>query len=248
MPPKYVDDAQLRIAGAIKKFTKIVQQAQTRNINEADTRDIVKAMVAEILGFDPFFEVTGEFSIKGQYADFAVKTNDAIQFFIEVKSIDAKLDEKHLFQVIGYAANQGTEWAVLTNSNRWIVYRLFAGDEKRTEPVIDFSILEDSPKAIECDFLKFSKEGIRAGRLQTHYLNMQALHPKRVAQLLWSEPVLELVRKEIKKTSGLAVTTETVRDILVNQVVRGDLADEYKGNIKKSAVKVAPKKADKEDC
>lgn len=46
-------------------------------------RDIVKAILGDVLGWDPFFEVTGEYSVKGQYA---------------VKSIDMKLDEKHLYQ------------------------------------------------------------------------------------------------------------------------------------------------------
>ena len=140
MPPKYLDDAESRISSNVRKFQQIVTQAKSRGVNEADTRDIVKAIIAELLGFDPFFEVTGEFSIKGQFADFAVKQGDNILFFVEVKSIETKLDEKHLFQVIGYAANYGVEWAVLTNANRWIVYRLFSGDEKRTEVVVDIDL------------------------------------------------------------------------------------------------------------
>ena len=158
MPPKYVDDASSRIQSTIKKFQNIVGQAKQRNLNEADTRDIVKAMISDLLGFDPFFEVTGEFSIKGQYADFAIKSNDSILFFTEVKSIDTKLDEKHLFQVIGYAANHGVEWAVLTNAERWVVYRLFAGEEKKTEVVLDFNVLTGSALEIRDNFLRFSKE------------------------------------------------------------------------------------------
>lgn len=228
MPPKYVDDASSRIQSNLKKFQNIVTQAKQRNLNEADTRDIIKAMISDLLGFDPFFEVTGEFSIKGQYADFAVKSSDSILFFTEVKSIDTKLDEKHLFQVIGYAANHGVEWAVLTNGERWIVYRLFAGEDRKTEVVLDFNVLSCTPAEIRDNFLRFSKEGFRQGLLHSHWTNLQALHPKRIASFICSEPVLAVIRKEIQKHSGLKVTSQAVQDIILNQVVRGDISDEMK--------------------
>ena len=185
-------------------------------------------MISDLLGFDPFFEVTGEFSIKGQYADFAIKSNDSILFFTEVKSIDTKLDEKHLFQVIGYAANNGVEWAVLTNAERWVVYRLFAGEEKKTEVVLDFNVLTGSALEIRDNFLRFSKEGFRQGLLQAHWTNLQALHPKRITSFMCSEPILDAVRKEIQKHSGLRVSNQAVYEIILNQVVRGDLADDLK--------------------
>lgn len=234
MPPKYLDDAAARIQANLKKFSNIVSQAKSRNINEADTRDIVKAMMHELLGFDPFFEVTGEFSIKGQFADFAVKSADSILFFTEVKSIDTKLDEKHLFQVIGYAANHGVEWAVLTNADRWVVYRLFAGDEKRTQVVLDFSMSSASPSELKESFLQFSKEGFRQGLLLTKWTNLQALHPSKVSALLCSQPVLALLRKEIQKQSSLKTTDDVLHDIILNQVLRGDLADELKSVAKKA--------------
>lgn len=228
MPPKYYDDALARIQIGIRKFVPIVNQAKSRSVNEADTRDIVKAMIHELLGFDPFFEVTGEFSIKGQFADFAVKSAEKIVFFVEVKSIDTKLDDKHLFQVIGYAANHGTEWAILTNGERWIVYRLFAGDSKSSEVVIDFSLLETKPAEAALLFQKFSKEGFRIGSIATHWESVQALNPKRVAQTLCQDAMVSALRKELMKQSGIKVDETTVRDIVLNQILRGDLSDHVK--------------------
>lgn len=237
MPPKYIDDASVRINSNLKKFQNIVAQAKSRSLNEADTRDIVKAIISDILGFDPFFEVTGEFSIKGQFADFAVKSGESILFFTEVKSIETKLDEKHLFQVIGYAANHGVEWAVLTNSDRWIVYRLFAGEEKRTEVVLDFHLSSSSPTELTENFLKFSKEGFKQSLLKAHWQNLQALAPRRVAEILVSDLVASVVRKEIAKQSGLKVTDQVVQEIVLNQVIRGDISDELKQLNKKKSSK-----------
>jgi predicted type IV restriction endonuclease len=234
MPPKYLDDAKARVQSQLKKFIQIVNQAKQRNLNEADTRDIVKAMISELLGFDPFFEVTGEFSIKGQFADFAVKTGEQIKFFVEVKSVDTKLDEKHLFQVIGYAANHGVEWAVLTNADRWVVYRLFSGDDKRTETILDFTLTGEKGQTspAEC-FLMFSKEGFRQSLLHGHWTNLQALHPLRIASMLCSPEVNYVLRREIQKASGIKFSEEAICNIVLNQVLRGDLADQIKGNVYK---------------
>jgi predicted type IV restriction endonuclease len=241
MPPKYLDDAESRISSNVRKFQQIITQAKSRGVNEADTRDIVKAIIAELLGFDPFFEVTGEFSIKGQFADFAVKQGDNILFFVEVKSIETKLDEKHLFQVIGYAANYGVEWAVLTNANRWIVYRLFSGDEKRTEVVVDIDFLTTSPKDITEAFLKFSKEGFKQALLHKHWSNLQALNPKKLGAMLCSESVLALVKKEVFKQSSLRISEDALYDIVLNQVLRGDIADDIKAATMVNGKKVTPK-------
>ncbi len=229
MPPKYIDDARSRIQSNLKKFGPILNHAKSKSLNEADTRDIVKAMIHELLGFDPFFEVTGEFSVKGQYADFAVKIGEEIRFFVEVKSIEAKLDEKHLYQVIGYAANHGVEWAVLTNGARWQVYRLFAGESKKTQLVLDFEVgVTPSGEIADC-FLKCCKEGFRQDLLSSHWSSIQAFNPLRVATILTDPSVLTCVRKELKKQSGMNFDEEAIADLILNRVIRGDLADQVKG-------------------
>lgn len=200
-------------------------------MNEADTRDIVKAMIGDILGYDPFFEVTGEFSIKGQYADFAVKAEDnAIRFFVEVKSIDTKLDDKHLFQVIGYAANHGVEWAVLTNADAWHVYRLFAGQERKTERVLCIQLSSTPSAELVEHFFMFSKEGFRQNALHSLWSNLQALNPQRIAATLCEEAVITALRREVQKDAGMRLNDEAIRTVVLNQVIRGDLADLIKAS------------------
>lgn len=222
---KYVDAAKARIQEKVKFFRSVVSQASARSLNEADTRDIVKAVLGDVLGYDPFFEVTGEFAVKGQYADFAVKFEDQVQFFVEVKSIGTKLDSKHIFQVIGYAANHGVEWAVLTNSDQWIVYRLFVGDTKQAEPLVDFSFSSLKDSDLISLFYLFSKEGFRQRALESHWKDSLATKPKSVARSLLTDAVLNELRKEIYRSSKLTVTIDQLRSVLVNEVFRGDLSD-----------------------
>jgi len=231
---KYADLARERIRTKLKSFANIVQQAKTRNLNEADTRDIVKAMLGDLLGVDPFFEVTGEFSVKGQYADFAVKFADRIQYFVEVKSIDTKLDEKHLFQVIGYAANHGVEWAVLTNADEWRVFRLFAGDERRTELLFSVSMSGDTLADLIEKFFNFSKEGFRQRALESYWVNHQALAPLKVAELLVGDAMVTALRKEIARQGKVRVDDETVKELLLHQILRGDIVDSLADGAAKS--------------
>lgn len=228
MPPKYLDDAESRIKSQLKRFEKIVGVAASKGVNEADTRDIVKAISADILGFDPFFDVTGEFSVKGQYADFAVKLDETIKFFIEVKAIGTKLDEKHLYQVIGYAANHGVEWAVLTNGDRWIAYRLFAGSEKRTTVVFDVQFSGGKANELAECFLALSKEGFKQNLLVSKWESVEALAPKKIAEIVLTEPVLQVVRRELQKATGFRASEETIGEILMHRVFRGDVSDALK--------------------
>jgi len=79
---KYVDAAKQRISDNLRRFTKIIEQAKNRGVNEADTRDIVKAILGDVLGYDPFFEVTGEYSVKGQYADIPGRFSSIKRVFV----------------------------------------------------------------------------------------------------------------------------------------------------------------------
>lgn len=238
---KYVDEAKQRISEGIRKYTKILEQAKKRALNEADTRDIVKAILADVLGYDPFFEVTGEYSVKGQYADFAVKFGDQIGFFVEVKSILTKLEVKQMFQIIGYAANKGHDWGILTNGDTWQIYRLFTGAEKGTELVTCISITDDavpSREKVEALFM-ISKEGFRQNALQEHWSRAQVMNPLRVAEKLCEDSVVKAIRTEVQRGVGFSVELETIRTIVLNQVIRGDLADKIKASTSRKKAKEA---------
>lgn len=233
---KYVDTAKQRISEGIRKYSKILETAKKRAVNEADTRDIVKAILGDVLGYDPFFEVTGEFSVKGQYADFGVKFGEQIRFFVEVKSIGTKLEDKQMFQIIGYAANQGHDWGVLTNGDTWHIYRLFTGADRGTELVASISLTDPAlalKDKVEMLFM-ISKEGFRQNALQEHWTRMQILNPLRVAEKLCDERVLKVLRTEIQRDASFAVPLETVQTVILNQVIRGDLADKIKASVNRN--------------
>ena len=221
----------------IRKYARIIEEAKNRSVNEADTRDIVKAILGDVLGYDPFFEVTGEYQIKGQYADFAIKLGDQIRFFVEVKSVGTKLREKQMFQIIGYAANQGHDWAVLTNGDTWNIYRLFTGADKGTELAFSMTLTDAEMTLREKTDLMFliSQEGFRRNALQAHWSRMQILNPHRVAQKLCEERVLKAIRTEVQRGAGCTFELDAIQSIVLNEVIRSDLADKIKLPGKKSS-------------
>ena len=115
MPPKYEINAKNRIKTFLKKFSDVLKRAEDAGFNESDTRTLVLEILTSALGYDKFFEITGEFEIKGRYADFAIKLDNKVKFFVEVKAIGSKLSEKDLFQIQSYSASHNLNWMVLTN-------------------------------------------------------------------------------------------------------------------------------------
>jgi hypothetical protein len=67
-------------------------------------------MLADLLGYDKYAEVTTEFAIRGTYVDLAVKVDGQVRFLVEVKPVGAELRDAHVKQAIDYGASQGVEW------------------------------------------------------------------------------------------------------------------------------------------
>ena len=68
--------------------------------------------------------ITSEFSIRATYCDLAIKLNGKLELLSEVKAIGAQLKDSDIKQPIDYAANQGTEWVILTNAVTWKVFHV----------------------------------------------------------------------------------------------------------------------------
>jgi predicted type IV restriction endonuclease len=98
-----------------------------RDANEGDTRLLVTDFLCEGLGFDKYEDLTTEYQVKGEFADYGVRIDKQLIAFIEVKRCTQKLGAKHLRQVQSYAVNEGVEWMILTNGQAWQVWHLTGG-------------------------------------------------------------------------------------------------------------------------
>lgn len=222
-----------RILEGLKRYRPILEQAKTRDINEADTVTIVKGILADVFGWNPFLDVTAEYSIRCTYCDLAVKADDHIQYLIEVKAIGSDLRDQHLRQAVGYAANQGVEWVVLTNGAVWQAHRVGFGKPITNELVFELDALHGSYKDADLRAKAFllSKEGITKSAIAEFHEERQALSKFNLAAVIRDEDVLAVVRREFRRAfPSLNPTIEQLRtllenDVLKREVVVGEKAD-----------------------
>src|ERR687895_2907050 len=107
--PKWEMAARDRMKTAIKKFSKPLTDLVARDANEGDTRLLVTDMLCEGFGFDKYSELTTEYRVKGEFADYGIRIDKDLIAFLEVKRVATKLAAKHLRQVETYAVNEGVE-------------------------------------------------------------------------------------------------------------------------------------------
>ncbi|MBI4185304.1 MAG: hypothetical protein HY521_15030 [Proteobacteria bacterium] len=107
-----------RIAANLKKYQNILTDARDRDKNENDTVLIIVEMLADLLGYRRFREITTEFKIKNKFVDIAVKMGDEIRFLVEAKAIGIQLNDKHTTKAVDYAANKGVEPATQVKAIR----------------------------------------------------------------------------------------------------------------------------------
>jgi hypothetical protein len=224
MPPQYEVRAKDRIKRGLQEYSTILAKAAERGINEEDTSVIVQAMLVDLLGYDRFWEISGQFQVKGHWADWAVKLDDKVMYFVEVKQLGTKLRDKDLFQVINYSVPQGLSWAVLTTGDVWQCHRVAGG--KDIQEFFEVRVLDPNQSVREkVDYLYLlSREGMKRSALEAHWSHAECYRPEKLAALVVSEQVLTVLRRLVKREKpGRRVQVTELREALLRGVIRGDL-------------------------
>lgn len=240
--PKKVSE---RLAAGVKRFQPILASAKSRDVGETDTVTIIKDMMADIFGYDKYSELTSEFAIRSTYCDLAIKLDGKVAVLIEVKAIGIDLKEPHVKQAVDYAANQGVDWVILTNGVRWCVYHVFFTKPIAQELVVDLDFLAINPRSdsnLETLFL-WCKEGWQKSALGDFHNQKQALSRFFLGAMILSDPVVEVIRRELRRVSpDVKIDVAQIRDVMLKEVIKrdvleGEKADEAKKKISKAAAK-----------
>ncbi len=230
-----------RIKTAVAKFQKVLAVAKARDLNESDTVTLIVDMLNEIFGYDKYLEVTSELAIRGTYCDLAIKLNDKFEYLIECKSIGTELKEMHLRQAVGYGANKGIQWIVLTNGIEWNVYRLRFEQPIQWDLVAKFSF-ETLNLKNERDMERLvilTREGVEKNARAELFEKIQCVNKYVVGQLLLNESVVSVLRRELKKLSdGINVEEFEVVTLLKDNVLRRELLDAENEAVSTAASKV----------
>lgn len=105
------------------------------DLKETPTRVIFTDVLLQALGWDVRNPDEVELecpTIDGKSVDYSLKINGKPVLFVEAKPLNDPLtDVKSITQVVGYAANAGVEWCILTNG---VTYKVYHSTEKAQAP------------------------------------------------------------------------------------------------------------------
>jgi hypothetical protein len=235
-----------RLAAGIKRFQPIITSAKSRDVGESDTVIIVTDMLSEVFGYDKYSEITSETSIRGTWCDLAIKIDGTIEFLIEVKAIGLELKDAHTKQAVDYSANQGTDWVLLTNAEIWRVYKVTFAKPIDSELVLEINFSQlNSKKSSDVELLyHLTREGWMKSALGDFHTQKQALSRFFLGAMVTSPPVLEVIRRELRRLSPDVridieqIKTALLQDVLKREVVEGEKAEEAKKRISRVASKL----------
>ena len=219
--PKWETAARERIKAAIKKFSKPLADLVARDANEGDTRLLVTDMLCEGFGFDKYTELTTEYRVKGEFADYGIRLDRELIAFLEVKRVATKLAARHLRQVESYAVNEGVEWVILTSGVVWQVYHITGGLPIIVDLALDVDLFGEDTLAQKANELYYlTKESLKRRQIDSLWQAKRATSSKSLATALCSENVLTAIRKEVKRMTGQSVTDAEILRLLNTTVVR----------------------------
>ncbi len=214
------------ILAALKKYQKKYLNGKTTELDESGTRLMTNFFLAEILGFAPIDEIKTEYMIRGTYADYVIQTKGVRNFLVEVKALSFNLSDKHLRQAINYGANEGIEWALLTNGKNFEFYKILFNKPIESKKVFSIDLSDPTASKDNAEILQYlHRDSVTNKGLDLLWDKYIALDPANVAGLLYAPSVTNFIRRVLKKKYKIQFTTEEVTaaiDRIAYEVVQLD--------------------------
>lgn len=232
-----------KLLNAVKSYSKKYLHSKMTELDESGTRLMINTFLTDVLGFIPIEEVKTEYMIRGTYADYVIQTKAVRQFLVEVKALSFSLSDKHLRQAINYGANEGIEWALLTNGKCFEFYKILFNKPIESRKVFSFD-LSDSSQIKNCvELLQYiHKDSIANKGLTLLWNKTCALDPINVAGLLYSTPVTNFIKRTLKTKFKSKFSDEEIQ-ASISRIIHEPIALE---NVKQAKSAKAKKKPTKE--
>jgi hypothetical protein len=197
---------------------RMIQEAEKNDCNEAETRRRIERMFESLMGYDVFRHLSRERAVRGagetEHVDFAIQLGEGEKakpvVMLEIKRVNVDLARKHLKQVSSYAINAGCEWILLTNSREWKLYHVSFGQPPVTKLIHSWNILTDDVSVLAKRFELISFKSVRKGTLDEVWEKTNVLTPRNLLQAVLSEGSIKLLRRELRRLSGVLLSPEDI--------------------------------------
>jgi hypothetical protein len=158
----------------IESLQAKLEKHRKDDLKETPTRIIFTDVLLQALGWDVRDPDEVELecpTIDGKSVDYALKIDRKPALFLEAKPLNDPLtDVKSITQVVGYAANAGVEWCILTNG---VTYKVYHSTEKAEAPEkllfeVSLDVKENKGMSVQQVaelFSRFSRDAMTKGVL-----------------------------------------------------------------------------------
>jgi predicted type IV restriction endonuclease len=214
---------QNQISEFLKKLRayhhKYIKEKYTE-LDESATRLMINTFLTDLLGYAELEEVRTEHMINGAYADYVIQVDRKKHLIVEVKAIQIDLSEKHLRQAVGYAANEGIDWILLTNGRSFEVYRVIFKKPVSCKRLFSFdlrdiSILKDAAEGL----ILLHKKYLTRGELDDFWTRFQTLEPTNLCRYLYSQEIIRFLRRALKRDASLYFSESDILDSIHEIIV-----------------------------
>lgn len=208
-----------KLLGNLKAFQKKYFVKNLGDLDESGTRLLINDLLCMCLGYVPLEEVKTEYMIRGTYADYMVQIKGNRHFLVEVKALSLSLSDKHLRQVLEYGANEGVDWAVLTNGKEIHLYRIIF--DKPIDAKLIFKVdIGDKTLAKEAiEKLQYlHRDSVTRKGLDLLWNRFTALEMYTIAGLLFDNSIINFLRRALKRKFKSKFGNEEIKEALTHVI------------------------------
>lgn len=202
---------QQKLAAALKAYRKEFLEGGRKELDESGTRIMINRFLSDVLGYKQLEEIKTEYMIKGTYADYVIQVNKTRHFLVEVKALSFQLSEKHLRQTVNYGANEGIEYALLTNGKNFEFYKIIFAQPISSHLIFAIDLSDaTSLKTAVANLQHLHKESVVKNSFKPLWNKCEATDPYNIAGILCSDAVLSCIKKMIKTRYNEKCETKTI--------------------------------------
>lgn len=233
-----------KMLSALKDYKKRYLTKDLSDLDESGTRIMINTFLTSILGYQELEEIKTEYMIKGTYADYIVQIGGKQYFLVEVKAYSIDLSDKHLRQATNYGANEGIEWAILTNGRQFQLHKILFEKPIAEKLVFEIDFTDENYNVKETlELLKYlHRDAVVKKSLEDLWSRISALDPLTIAGFLFSPQVVAFLKKELKRKYDTKFDESEIIEALHEVVCEEIPADKLKIPRFRSAKKKANKK------
>ncbi len=188
------------LLGDLKTYRKKFLDGTIVDLDESGTRIMLNSFLSDVLGYKQLEEIKTEYMIKGTYADYVIQINKTRHFLVEVKALSFELSEKHLRQTINYGANEGIEYALLTNGKSFEFYKIIFSKPIASHLIFSVELSDGATLKAAAEHLQhLHRDSVTKKSFRPLWNKCEATDPYNIAGILCSESVISLVKKSIKQ-------------------------------------------------